>query len=220
MHTFKLPSGKEIEIREMSGLEEKLLRDRKLVTKGIAFDRVMSACTKRIDDNCEVSEKDILNLISIDRSYLLLELRKLTYGSEIEVEQNCRECGELVRETFDLGDITMIPPILSSDYKLKLPVSGHEIAYAQMNGHHEREIAQLKNPNDNDAMLKCIVAFNGDAFNRDAILSLSGRDLLFLRNAMKGSFGRLEDKAQLTCDCGNVVNVNLLREPSFLYPGM
>ena len=44
MSNFTLPSGTPIELRPIAAQEDLLLRDQKLLRKGLALDRVMAAC--------------------------------------------------------------------------------------------------------------------------------------------------------------------------------
>ncbi len=54
MYTFELPSGNEIELREMTGAEEELLTNQRLIRSGDAVNQVLANCILRIGENDEV----------------------------------------------------------------------------------------------------------------------------------------------------------------------
>ena len=74
-----------VSLRKMTGHEEALLGDRKLRQNGGRLvTEVLSSCVKRIGDLEPVTAPIIAALTSADRNYLLLELRKITFGEQIE----------------------------------------------------------------------------------------------------------------------------------------
>ena len=64
MHTFTLPSGTEIDLVEMTGAEEDLLTNQRLMRNGEAVNQVLANCTKRLGENTAPTVKDILDLLS------------------------------------------------------------------------------------------------------------------------------------------------------------
>ena len=111
MHTFALPSGIEIGLVEMTGAEEDLLTNRRLMKNGEAINQVLLNCTKRLGDNVEPKMKDILDLLSGDRLYALVRLRQVSLGDEVELELACPNtgCGERTGLTVNLGEIEVTP---------------------------------------------------------------------------------------------------------------
>jgi len=82
MHTFTLPSGIEIDLVEMTGVEEDLLTNRRLMRKGEGIDHVLLNCTKRLGGSDEPKMEDILDLLSGDRLFALVRLRQISLGDE------------------------------------------------------------------------------------------------------------------------------------------
>jgi len=72
MHTFELPSGLEIELREMTGAEEELLTNQRLIRTGDAVNQALKNCIVRLGDNDEPTVKDVLDLLSGDRLFILV----------------------------------------------------------------------------------------------------------------------------------------------------
>lgn len=69
-----LPSGTNAELKPISAEEDLILRDQKLLRKGLAVDRVLEACVTTIGEDT-TSEDTLLDLTALDRSVLLLELQ-------------------------------------------------------------------------------------------------------------------------------------------------
>ncbi|VBB41662.1 hypothetical protein TRIP_B120097 [uncultured Desulfatiglans sp.] len=89
MHTFELPSGLEIELREMTGAEEELLTNQRLIRTGDAVNQALKNCIVRLGDNDEPTVKDVLDLLSGDRLFVLVRLRQISLGDEVELELTC-----------------------------------------------------------------------------------------------------------------------------------
>ena len=75
MYKFTLPSGQEVEITEMTGIEEDVLTNRRLVMSGEAINQVLLNCVKRIGDNKSPAMKDVLDLLSGDRLFILVKVK-------------------------------------------------------------------------------------------------------------------------------------------------
>ncbi|MBD3395103.1 MAG: hypothetical protein GF418_05695, partial [Chitinivibrionales bacterium] len=89
MHIFELPSGTEVELREMTGAEEELLTNQRLIRNGDAVNQVLRNCTVRLGEIEEPSLKDVLDLLSGDRLFILVKLRQISLGDEAELELLC-----------------------------------------------------------------------------------------------------------------------------------
>ena len=50
MYTFELPSGTELELREMTGAEEELLTNQRLIRSGEAINQVLRNCFVRLSE--------------------------------------------------------------------------------------------------------------------------------------------------------------------------
>ncbi len=67
MHTFTLPSGTDLDLVEMTGVEEDLLTNQRLVKTGEAINQVLANCIKRVGDNDSPGMTDVLDMLSGDR---------------------------------------------------------------------------------------------------------------------------------------------------------
>lgn len=82
-------------LRKMTGHEESQIADRKLRQNGgRLITELLMSCLKRIGDLSPVSREIVTCLTSADRNYLLLQLRKITFGNELEASYTCPSCGE------------------------------------------------------------------------------------------------------------------------------
>jgi hypothetical protein len=85
MYTFELPSGIEADLREMTGAEEEILTNPRLIRSGDAINQVLANCVTRLGENKAPSVKDILDLLSGDRLFLLVRLRHVSLGDEVSL---------------------------------------------------------------------------------------------------------------------------------------
>src|SRR5437016_14407777 len=82
-------------LRKMTGKEEAILADRrnqrnggKLVTE------LLSSCLVRLGDMPKNGTAVVEGMYSADRNYLLLKLRTITFGSELQARYTCPTCNE------------------------------------------------------------------------------------------------------------------------------
>jgi hypothetical protein len=114
---FELPVGyadddgrvhRRATLRKMTGREEVLLADRKLRQNGGRLvTELLTSCLRRIGDVDPLAREVVSRLTSPDRNYLLLELRKITFGHTMEAVYDCPACGETTRSVQDLNDLTV-----------------------------------------------------------------------------------------------------------------
>jgi hypothetical protein len=92
----------------MTGREEVLLADRKLRQNGGRLvTELLWSCLRRLGEIDPVPREVVSELTSSDRNYLLLELRKITFGSTMETTYECPSCGETTRSLQDLDELTV-----------------------------------------------------------------------------------------------------------------
>lgn len=102
------PSGQHrtATLRKMTGHEEALLADPRLRSNGAKLvTALLSSCLTSLNGFKPVESRLTRSLYSADRNFLLLELRKLTFGAEIECSYRCPRCGANVRVLEDLEQI-------------------------------------------------------------------------------------------------------------------
>ena len=114
---FLLPGGyltndgecfREVEIRHLTGREEEMMADTDDETMlASLFDRILVNCVKRIGTLTKINLDVIKNLIVPDRDYLLLCLRRFTFGNRVEARLRCpnEQCNHMSDIGFDLDEI-------------------------------------------------------------------------------------------------------------------
>jgi hypothetical protein len=97
---------KTVVLRKMTGREEAILADRKNQRNGGKLvSELLHSCLIRIGDTPKNGQSTIEKLYSADRNFLLLKLRSITFGSELQASYTCSSCGDAVQVTEDLDEL-------------------------------------------------------------------------------------------------------------------
>ena len=111
MYSFELPSGTELELREMTGAEEELLTNQRLIRSGEAINQVLRNCFVRLGEKTDPDLSEVMNLLSGDRLFALVRLRQVSLGDEVELELSCPNsaCRMTNFVTVNLEDLKVTP---------------------------------------------------------------------------------------------------------------
>lgn len=199
-------TGKSVLLEPMRAREEKMLTDKKLVKKNTNVDAVLGSCVREMDAK-KPTEKDLLDLPSGDRNFLLYHLRILSYGPEFESRIFCPHCRKESEVLFDLeellehGQIEVRRPTsdgLEKDITLS---TGVVATVAGLNGHMER---RLKGKGDDmttvDLVMASLRALDGESVTAAAVDELAGRDLAAIRKAAREVTFGLVPKVDVECE--------------------
>jgi hypothetical protein len=98
---------REVELTPLSGHEEELLAERKLPDGAALVTIILSRCVRRLGNISPVSAGLARHLLVADRQYLLLRLRAITFGDQVQATARCAwaDCGKKVDIEFSLQDI-------------------------------------------------------------------------------------------------------------------
>ncbi len=112
---FTLPIGysddsgqlqRSVTLRKMTGKEEAILADKrnqrnggKLVTE------LLHSCIVRFGDQPKNGSAMVARMYSADRNYLLIKLRSITFGQDLEAGYTCTNCNERLRVVEDLDEL-------------------------------------------------------------------------------------------------------------------
>lgn len=223
MYTFQLPSGDEIELREMTGVEEELLTNQRLIRSGDAVNQVLANCILRVGEKADFSAKDVLDMLSGDRLFTLVKLRQISLGDEVELELACPNtaCRAKNRVTINLDDLPVIPYGEEREFVFTLPASGFKVRFVYLDGHKEKRLAQMQEPSISSAMMIRIVDIDGVAPSKKALAEMSMRDRSALRAEMLRVDAGIDTSIEIDCDsCAARIRTRLEAEPSFLFPGV
>ena len=157
------PSNGIISIRAMTGEEEQILATPRFVRKGQAINMIFQKCIK------ESFRPE--NLLTIDRTYLLIYLRGISYSPEYEVEIKCPECEKKFSTTIDLNSLYVesCPGEYGPNLQDVLPNSKLPFTYRLSTGKDEQDIQEHR-----DRRLKAF----GDASADDTLIYRTAQLLL------------------------------------------
>ncbi len=223
MYTSILPTGDEIELREMTGAEEELLTNQRLIRSGEAVNHVLANCILRIGENAEPSVSDVLNMLSGDRLFTLVRLRQVSLGDEVELDLVCPNTACRVKNhiVVNLNDLPVTSYSEEREFAFTLPGSGRNVKFVHLDGNKEKRLAQMQEPNISSAMMIRILEIDGTAPSKKALAEMSMRDRTALRTEMLRVDAGIDTNIECDCDsCGARIRTKLEAEPSFLFPGV
>jgi hypothetical protein len=97
---------KTVVLRKMTGKEEAILADRRFQKNGAKLvTELLHSCMVRLGDSEKNGSSTIEKMYSADRNFLLLKLRILTFGAELEAHYTCPSCSESMQLTEDLTEL-------------------------------------------------------------------------------------------------------------------
>lgn len=101
-----------VTLRKMTGRDEALLADpANQRNGGRMVTALLASCIVRLGDLQGFGRREIDKMYSVDRNYLLIKLRSLTFGPELAANYSCSACGERFSTTENLDELptTMLP---------------------------------------------------------------------------------------------------------------
>ncbi len=93
-------------LRKMTGKEEAILADRRNQRNGGRLvTELLHSCIVRMGDLPQNGVSTVAGMYSADRNYLLIKLRSITFGSELQAGYSCPTCNERLQVTEDLDEL-------------------------------------------------------------------------------------------------------------------
>lgn len=149
------PTDGILHVRPMTGKEESILATPRFVKKGDAISMIFKNCIK---ENYQPE-----NFLSVDRTYLLIWLRGVSYGNNYQVELTCPFTNKKFNENIDLNlDVDLCPDDFDeSSLSGVLPTTGYNFTYRLSRGKDETSLQTRrekdakfdKKPNETDDTL-------------------------------------------------------------------
>ncbi|HJQ24876.1 MAG TPA: hypothetical protein VKA60_13240 [Blastocatellia bacterium] len=218
-------------LRKMTGHEEALLADRKLRHNGGALvTELLSSCVRRLGELTTINRKVVAHLTSPDRNYLLMELRKITFGSELEANYACPHCGETSRVLHDLDELPVrrvngegvrdIVVELEDGWEDKDGQLYLTMVFRLPNGVDEEKVAGAlkENPSRgmNALLTRCMVALGDmpqarrEALGTKVLSDLTMSDRALIESAFREETPGVDLSRQIDCDaCGRSFKASL-----------
>lgn len=133
------PSNGLLHVRPMTGEEEQILATPRFVKKGKAIDMIFANCIRE-----KINPEQLL---TIDRTYLLIYLRGISYGPKYEVEIKCPECNQKFATEVDLDSLNVNE--CPQDFDIDslndvLPKSKFNFTYRLSRGNDESLVQQYR----------------------------------------------------------------------------
>ena len=226
--TFALPSGIEVEIKELSGKSEQILADKRELRDGKWLNKFLASALVSVDGKPVPSNHgELVNLLldmkTGDRNYLMLRVRMASYGEEMQFNWECPKCHatagyELnLQHLLDDGTLKVYP--FRNDMPLIVETRAGIAEVDYMTGRTEQWIAQLKNFDTIYLAMAACSSFNGKPPEYKEFLNMYVKDLTKIRLAFMSLKGGLDPQIELDCpECGSHNKVMLHQIPDFFTP--
>lgn len=217
-------------IRKLTGNEEAILADPRLrQNTGKLVTELLASAVRQIEGIDKVGPKTTAAMTSADRNYLLLELRKVTFGTDIEARYGCPSCNERFEavedlETFECRFSDEGEPIIEVELEDGYEDRDGDIhttaRFRLPTGQDEEKVASAmkQNPSRGVNMLlaRCLVSLGGIPENKlkglgPRIFSdLTMSDRAMIERAMRKDVPGIDLRHQVDCPaCGHLFEVNL-----------
>jgi hypothetical protein len=227
VHTVTLPSaglyydgaipGGTVQVKEITGREEAILYGDGSFENRV--DALVNACTILPTPEDGGKAFDPMNLLDTDRFFLLLQIRKHTFGSTYEFDYRCPQCDEQQTLRFNIDDLGINNPpadAQSEPVSVELTSAGITVGYKFLRGKDIRRLTQMaeqaklrgqKNQLYPYRYTMMLVTVDGRelewAAKYDLIQGLHGRDTAVLREHIRAHESGPQTRTDVRCGaCG------------------
>lgn len=215
----------EAEVREMTGVEEDILGDRRIPV-GQRMDKILANCTVRIGTLTESKQIQtvIRKLTVADRLRLLIGVRIVSFEPSYAFRAKCSECGSENNFTVGLDTLEVDYPEdrLLRQLDIVLP-SGAKCKFHILTGEDETKMAAARK-DAKDLMSLAIMArldeLSGKKPDMAEIKRLSMRDRNFLRQNFMRTEGGVKTEVDVDCpSCGKAFKSECdIGQANFFFP--
>lgn len=222
------PADGVVAVRPMTGEEEQILATPRFVRRGQAINMIFQKCLK---DGIRPE-----NLLTIDRTYLLIYLRGISYSTKYDVEVKCPDCERKFETSINLDEMIVDPcpdgfgPILQD----VLPTTKLPFSYRLSTGKDEQDITdyrdrRIKAFGDSSAddtltyrtatLLNEIDGIKAKNDLQVLLKNLPINDVSYIRNCINEPPFGVDTNIEINCpSCLHDFEVDLPLEASFFFP--
>jgi len=228
---FDLPCGyldrngtlhKEVQIHEMTGAEEDLLAAKKIKASK-KMNSLVAACIDLIGDITDKGKiaSIIPQLLLGDRVFLLFAIRRVSFGDDYMINEQCPECDVKSLFTVNLGELQTKEMPDPSQRLYEVELSKGVFKFHPPSGIDEAAMTEMSNGLDDLSMsiLMRAVSYNGLPVNLQIIKSLSVRDRNRLRTIFDEVEGGVDTAINFTCaSCEHTFKKDVGMDTGFFFP--
>lgn len=221
-----LPSGRKAVILETTYEEEKILSKLLPSDPATAIIRYLTRVVKTLDGKGDLATSDFDDLLMMDRTAILLNVRVLSHGPIHSFKFDCDDCenGKEQENEVDVQKIIdEIKPYKNGSRKeFSVTLDGHELFFELPDGRVERRVAQFKEP-DVNKKIGAMSLWEETSKGKIPVRAqdLRSRHLSLIRKALNELEASIDTVAKLKCrECGSVTRSDLVGDPNFLFPHM
>lgn len=223
------PTDGVLTLRPMTGDEEQILATPRFVKRGQAVNMIFSRCMGE-------SYKPEL-FLTIDRTYLLIYLRIISYSNLYDVNVRCSDCEKKFDTTIDLNtacNIEACPDTFGPVLEGVLPSSGYHFSYRLSTGRDEIEIQEYRDRRVKafgDAVVDDTLIYRSASLINEIeglddkqelqalIRSLPISDVSYLRQCVNEPPFGVDTNVEIVCShCLQDFNIDLPLESNFFFP--
>jgi hypothetical protein len=223
------PADGKLHIRPMTGAEEQILATPRYVKKGVAVNKIF--------EQCIAEEVDPDRLLTVDRTYLLIYLRGISFTPAYDVDIQCPGCTARFQTTIDLNSLNVedCPDHFShADLEGVLPTSGLKFRYRLSTGrdeqlvteHREKRMKEFGDAAADDTLLyraslliEEIEGVVGQIAIQTVISRLPINDVAHLRNLINEPPFGVNTKVDMICpSCTSEFEIDMPLEANFFFP--
>jgi len=224
------PKSGLVHIRPMSGKEEEILATPRWAKSGRALNMIIEACMQE--------SFDVNTFLTVDRTYLIIFLRGISYGPDYEVEIKCPECSSRFSYVINLNNDLEVEecPDNFGPEKMEdvLPTTGLRFGYRLSTGYDDDDIQKYRERNakffgdrkNDDSLTERIAQltdFIDSITNKREIKVLLEQlpvsDVNYIRNVVNDPPFGVDTKVQIICPmCYEEYSLDLPMETNFFFP--
>jgi hypothetical protein len=200
---------REFDLAPLTGREEELLAARAAARPAALVTEVISRCVARLGDISPVTPEVARQLLVADRHYLLLQLRRVTFGDQVRATLTCpwTECGERMSVDFSIDALPVEPPAHRAPHHTAVLKDGKEIAFRLPTGADQEELSGRLAVNEAEALTallaRCVLNLDGERPDADRIAALPALTRLEIEERMRRAAPKVEQTLDAACaECG------------------
>lgn len=218
-----------LHVRRMTGEEEQILATPRFVRQGKAINMIFNKC---IQEDFQTE-----NLLTPDRTYLLIFLRGISYTPEYDVEVKCPHCERKFNYTIDLNQlhVDQCPDDYNpEDLEDTLPTTGFKFTYRLSTGADEQRVQDYRERKmkfddsgmgddtlhyRNALMIKDIEGLSDKNEIQKLLRVLPINDVAYLRSRINEPPFGVDTKVEIPCgNCSQDFEIDLPLEANFFFP--